>query len=60
MKQRYESHVNRSSAAGEHESALAASISVGIAWSRISRKNSSLRTISFCNSPGEGILSGIP
>jgi hypothetical protein len=30
MKQRYESDVNRSNAAGEHDSAFAASISVGI------------------------------
>jgi hypothetical protein len=44
--------VKRSSAAGEQESALAASISVGIGWSKISLKNSGLRTISFWNSLG--------
>jgi hypothetical protein len=36
MKHLYESHMNRSSAAGEQESAFAASISVGIGWLMIS------------------------
>jgi hypothetical protein len=39
--------MNKSRAAGEQESAFAASISVGIGWLMISLKNSWLSTISF-------------
>ena len=47
VKQRYPSHMKRSSAAGEEDSALAASRSAGMGWLWISRKNSSLKTIMF-------------
>ena len=50
--------MKRSNAAGAEESALAASKSVGMECVVTSRKNSSLKTISFSKPPGSKVWFG--